>query len=454
MLLGLAAAGLTAALGCSADELFGKGPGAEAQVTTPSGVQAGLVTVPYTLESDDVSEADVKVTYSQGGGAFHEATAGPGGSGTNNLSVSPAGDPHTFVWDSGADLEEGRFSDVVVRVEPADGQSDSSSPFRLHNARYVAAVENRSAGRLRFYELDVIEGDVSFIRSFDTGGTDPFDVIFDRGYYFVAHETTNDVAVFQLDEANRTLIAVEGTPFSAGGNSAKYLASDGSRIFVSNPGGGTISILNLDSTSGKLTENIHSGVAAAGCRSMVARSGRLYVASETGASILIFDVASDGELFENAASPVTTGGLADPNSLVTAGTRLFAANVTSATICGFNFQGDGSLAVIAGSPFAVSGAGAEQMVRNNSKLFAVTGAGGQLLTLTIDAFGALSEDAGSPRLLGSPSRGLVTGASVVLAATTTSQTLLSWTIDSAGLVSAAAKSFDANAEILRVYISD
>jgi len=441
--------------GCKRDELFGKGPGAEASVTTPSGVQSGLVSVVYTLTSDDVTQTDVGVTYSSDGNTFRRATEGDGGSGTENLAVSPGGTTHTFVWDSGADLEEARETAVLIRVKPEDGVGDITSAITVHNARYLCAVEDRAAGRVRLYRADVVDGSLRLIGSFDTEGADPYDVTYSSGFFLVAHESSSDVAVLQLDEGSETLLAVEGSPFRSDGPGARYLTVGGGHVFVSNSGGGTITVFNLDTSSGKLTLNTHSGVPAPGCRSLVTRSSRLYVASESTGGILIFDISTDGELLPNGASPITTGGLADPRALGFASTRLYAANAAGTTICAFNFLGDGSLSPITGSPFTVSASGIESLVRNGTKLLGATGAGGQLLSLSIDSFGALSEDAGSPISLSGPSYTVASAGEVVIAGTTTSRELLSWTIDTAGaLADTDSSPEDAGVEILRIALSN
>lgn len=440
---------------CSTDAWFGGGPGAEASVSTPSGVQSGLVSVVYTLKSDDVSSTDVQVSYSESGGTFRRATSGPGGSGTKNLSVSTTGDSHTFVWDSGADLDGSRSSTVIIRVQPEDGVGDFTGTISVHNSRFLVAAENRSSGRVRLFLADVVDGSLVFRGSFDTGGTDPHDVLHQSGFFFVAHQTSNDVAVFQLDEGNETLLEVEDSPFSGDGAGSKYLASDGDHIFVANSTGGTITIFNFDDATGKLTLSSHSGVSADGCRSMVVRSTRLYVASETTGSILVFDIDTDGELLENGYSPVTTGGLSSPLALITVGSRLYAGDASAATICGFNYLGGGDLSPLGGSPFTVSASGMEALARNGTKLLGVTGSGQELVSITIDSFGALTEDSASPFALSGPSSTVVTAGSAVFAATTTSHEIESWTIDDLGVVEVSSSSpEETGVEIVRSAISD
>jgi len=441
--------------GCDSEALWGSGGDVETSVTTPSGVQTGHVEVSYTLAGDDVTETDVAVSYSKNGSSFTEASAGPGGDGTNNLTVTSSGALHTFVWDSGADLAEARESTVYLRVRPEEGTLGVSGSFTVYNSRFLVAVEDGAIGRVRLNSVDVVDGDVTFRQSFPTGGTDPYDVIEEDGFFFVAHETTNNVASLELDEENVTLVAAENSPYATSGLGAKYLASDGEHIFVSNTASGTLSIFDLASSSGVLTLSPHSGVAAPGCRSLVVRSSRLYVASETAGEILIFDIEDNGELLTNGASPVIAGGLVSPRAMERVGTRLYAANVASATLCGFNFQGGGGLAAIASSPFALSGAGVEQLDANEDKLFAVTGSAQRFISMTVDAFGDVTEDVGFPAVLSGPAFAVQSAGSVVVVATTTSEKFELWTISNTGTVVPSVSSpVSAGVDLLRIAISE
>lgn len=424
-------------------------------MTTPSGIQTGTVTLTYTL-TGDTSQTDVSVSYSTNGITFQEATRAPGSEGVKNLSVSSTGEEHTFLWDSGSDLPDGRESTVFLRVDPQDGTPGHTESITLHNKRFLALVENASAGRVRLYSLSAVDGGLGLEQSIATQGTDPYDIIFDSGYFFVAHRTSNNIAVLKLEEAAGSLTAVQSSPFKGDGAGAKYLAMDDSNhLFVSNTGGGTLTIFNLDTSSGVLSINANSGASAPGCRSLAVRSSRLYVASETAGEILVFDITSSGELLQNGASPVTAGGLSSPRAMAVLGTRLYAANVTSGTLCGFNFQGGGDLSTIGGTPFSISASGVEQIVRNGSRLFGVNGAAGSLMALTVDAFGAVSEDAGSPFSTASPSFTVQSAGSVVVAGTTTSRQLRVWILDGSGALAEASSSpFSASAEIIRMVLSD
>jgi 6-phosphogluconolactonase (cycloisomerase 2 family) len=440
---------------CDHDELFGTGPGADAAVSTPAGIQSGEIPVAYSLASDSLNESDVRVTYSTGSSGFVEATEGTGGDGTKNLSVSEGGDQHTFMWNSGDDLDGERVEDVVIRVSPDSGTSDTSGSFTVNNGRFMAAVENREQGRVRLYSVDAVDGTVSFRSTVNTGGDDPYDVHYHDGHFLVVHQGSRDVAVLALDESTALLTPTEASPVRTDGIGSKYIASSSKFVFVANTGGETISIFDFDDETGDLTLNTHSGVQALGCQSILVRSNRLYVASQAAAEILIFDIADDGELLTNGASPVITGGLTSPRILARLGTRVYAGNFSEATISGFNLQGSGDLSPLAGSPFSISTSGAEAMAVLGTQLFVATGAGSNLVATTADGFGDLSEDATSPLALSGPSFTVDTAGSVVVAATSTSGRLFVWTVNSLGALNAASGSpVSLGIEVLRVSLSD
>jgi hypothetical protein len=441
--------------GCSHDELFGTGPGADAAVSTPSGVQTGLVAVTYTLTSGSVTASDVAVSYSTDGVTFRSATEGVGSDGTRNLSASASGEPHTFVWDSNEDIGGERASTVIVHVRPDSGIADTTRTFTVNNGRFMAAVEDDPQGRVRFYELNAVDGGLLFRNTVNTGGSDPYDVLYHEGFFLVAHRTTNDVAVLDLDEDNLTLVPVDGSPVRTDGIQATYLATYSDQVFVSNPGDSSITIFDFDDDSGALSLNPNSGVTATNCQGILARSGRLYVASQASAQILIFDITDEGELLNNANSPVITGGLTSPRTLISVGTRVYAGNFAEATLAGFNLQGNGNLSALTASPFSISSAGVEQLAALDDKLAAVTGVGASFIFLTVDAFGDLTEDALSPIALTGPGFGVSARGSTFVAMTSTSQNLHVFNESGAGLLTeAAASPVSAGVKLLRVAISD
>jgi hypothetical protein len=92
-------------------------------ITTPAGAQSGEVTINYNLIQPQSITSNITVAFSTNGGAtFAPATAGSGGEGTTGISSSlTPGTPHTFVWNSLADLGAVNNTTVQIQITPNDG---------------------------------------------------------------------------------------------------------------------------------------------------------------------------------------------------------------------------------------------------------------------------------------------------------------------------------------------
>ena len=442
-------------VGCDEESLFGGGePPADVAVSTPAGIQSGDVTVIYTLSGDDGQTTDIAVSYSDDGGSvYRQATEGSGGDGLANLGMSSGGELHTFVWDSQSNLPGRRESSVRIRIRPAAGKSGTSGSIVVQNAQYLAAAEEDQIGRVRLSRVDVIDGTMTPLGTELTGGDNPYDVIFEEGYFLVVHRSSNDVAVLELDDQIEELVAVSGSPFSCDGIGSRHLVTNGGQVFVSNTDSESITIFDFDTATGALELLAESNVPAPGCQGMAIRSAWLFVASRANDEILIFDIASDGELFQNTASPVSSGGLSGPAVFARVGTYLYVANANASTLSAFSISGTGALITLAGSPFTISG-GAQRLVANGTDLFAVSGSAAGVLSFDTDPFGVVTEDAASPLTLSGPSYAVATAAMVVVAATTTSEEYSVYTISGSGLTETSNSPRDAQAPILRVAFSD
>src|SRR5262245_51356967 len=90
---------------------------ASVTVTTPGGVQKGVISVSYTLTDPGGITSIIAVEYSTNGGkVWHPATAGPAGDGTSELASSPGGVPHLFSWNSVANGVALGSPDGKVRI--------------------------------------------------------------------------------------------------------------------------------------------------------------------------------------------------------------------------------------------------------------------------------------------------------------------------------------------------
>ncbi|MHC4598762.1 MAG: hypothetical protein ACYS47_07135 [Planctomycetota bacterium] len=108
-------------------------------LTSPSGWYTGDVTVSYSLVDAAGDPCSLTVEYSDDGGSnWYAATEGSGGDGTTNLTSSPGGTPHTYVWDSATDNVgvSAWNTQVRIRLIPDDGQtgaSQTSTAFTVNN---------------------------------------------------------------------------------------------------------------------------------------------------------------------------------------------------------------------------------------------------------------------------------------------------------------------------------
>lgn len=89
-----------------------------------NGVKARDILVPYALIDNDSDPCSITVQYYELG-IWKNATPGQEGDGTVNLSSSPEGFDHLFVWDSKEDIKYKHYSIVKLRIKANDGDIDS-----------------------------------------------------------------------------------------------------------------------------------------------------------------------------------------------------------------------------------------------------------------------------------------------------------------------------------------
>ena len=103
--------------------------------SSPGG--SGDIIATYVLADTEGDWSHVRVEYSEDGGAsWHTAATGAGGDGTQELSASPAGTSHTFVWDSVSDTGYTYQSDIRLRFTPYiedDGAPAETEDFPANN---------------------------------------------------------------------------------------------------------------------------------------------------------------------------------------------------------------------------------------------------------------------------------------------------------------------------------
>ncbi len=96
---------------------------------------AGEVSVPFSLWNARSLFTSVVVEFSPGGTVWSDATRADG-EGTTDLSTSPTGSPHSFVWDSVPDLKGTSAKSVRIRIRlPGEDARPgaTTAPFSLDN---------------------------------------------------------------------------------------------------------------------------------------------------------------------------------------------------------------------------------------------------------------------------------------------------------------------------------
>jgi len=128
-----------------------KGPNVPptALVTTPAGVQTGIIPVAYTISDPESHAASIVAEWSPDAGTtWFPATRNlVGGEPVTGLSTSPGGTAHVFLWDSATDgVGKPTAAPVRFRITPSDaapgtpGTADFSVDNRVTCFRFTSFV--------------------------------------------------------------------------------------------------------------------------------------------------------------------------------------------------------------------------------------------------------------------------------------------------------------------------
>ena len=163
------------------------------RVDTPSGTISGNINIAYKIYDINSSICSIDVKYSvNGGSTWSNAAMGSGGDGTSGLSSSATGIPHTFVWNSVADLGYDDWNNVKIKITPVDtavGTAGETAVFTITNT--IADIDNDQLPDL--YEIDKF-GDLS------QSGSDDYDGDGKTNYeeLIAGTDPTDDTSFFAL----------------------------------------------------------------------------------------------------------------------------------------------------------------------------------------------------------------------------------------------------------------
>ena len=115
---------------------------ANVTVSTPTVTLSGNAAISYTLTDASSSPASIQFQYSVNGGPWQVAT--PVGNETTNLSTSPTGTTHTFIWNTQNDLDSNDDPSVQVRIAATDaigtGNTQDSGSFAVDNEGVINSL--------------------------------------------------------------------------------------------------------------------------------------------------------------------------------------------------------------------------------------------------------------------------------------------------------------------------
>ncbi len=137
--LGLALAALALAGGCK-----DRAPNTPITLIQTPFAEGGHVPIVFTLRNPDTTRVDVDVSWAPSGGSFVTATAAPQSPPMHNLSASPGGTVHRFVWDALADLGAGQHAvrvRVIPRIDGHVGTSATTLTFTVDNTGVVELAD-------------------------------------------------------------------------------------------------------------------------------------------------------------------------------------------------------------------------------------------------------------------------------------------------------------------------
>jgi hypothetical protein len=170
------------------------------------GEQRGNISIQYTLTDSGSDICSIRPMYSTNNIDYYDAAMGPDGDGIIDLSSSPSGITHTFVWDSSQNVTGIEVSNVLFRIIPCDcqeGEPGVTSAFSLdNNAEPVVEIEPIS---------DIQTGSISFSYTVADNETDRVTII---PQYSLDGETYSYASMGDgSDKINNVKSSVEGKSY-------------------------------------------------------------------------------------------------------------------------------------------------------------------------------------------------------------------------------------------------
>ena len=192
-------------------------------------------------------------------------------------------------------------------------------------------------------------------------------------FVFVPNQGSNTISVFQVDSGTGLLTEVSGSPFTTGA-APTGVAATSSAIIVSNQGAGTVSVYTFDDKGNLSLAGTPVAAGTAPGSVDVDSSGKLvYVADSAGNAVVAFTL-SGSSLTSVAGSPFAAG--TTPVFVRVVGSNLFVANAGSNSVSAYSLNtSSGVLTAASGSPFAAGTAPVSVAAGNSAKTLFVANQG-------------------------------------------------------------------------------
>ncbi len=279
--------------------------------------------------------------------------AGGAGGGSSTAPILNSVEPEAGIVGTEITIMGSRFGDAQSdsTVQVGEGEATVTS---WSDTEIVATIGAESFPGEREIRITV---------NGETGRGISFDVQLPPALYINNdNQASNSVSAYSIDPATGGIVLIDGSPDFTGGNGPEFsgdcrclaLHEGTRRLFVSNRQ--SIAVFDIDPVTGALTAVDGSPFATNAEKTFglaIAADGTtLYAAAFFEGSVVVMDVAANGALSENGASPVTAVEQADIPVITPDGAFLYV-NGESGAFAGFAVSAGGTLAALDGSPFEV-----------------------------------------------------------------------------------------------------
>ena len=377
---------------------------------TVGGTVSGLTGLGLVLQNNAANDLPVSAN---GSFTFSSAVAS-GGAYAVTIKTQPSSPSQTCSLSAATGtVTSSNVTSVVVTCVPV---STGSGKFGY--------VTNEGSNNISAYSINATTGAMTAIAGSPfAAGAGPSAVAISPSGRFLAvgNLNSNNVSVYTIDSSTGVLTPIAGSPFATGLTPTSLsFSTNGSFLYVVNIQSETISAFTVNATSGVLTAVAGSPFAAGPLSGtlpntiVVEPSGKFaLVANQAGNSVSVFNInATTGALSHAAGSPFVLASGSSPTSLALGAGGKFVytsgGTTTNRKINALSLNAtSGALTALAGSPLAITSD--HDIGSDLAGSFLYSTVGSTLGAYAIDqSSGALTAVAGSPFAAGTATQSMAT----------------------------------------------